>query len=51
MGESAVELGTLERADPSSLWNHEARDFTPWLLENADGLASQPAFSRHIRFI
>lgn len=33
------ELGTLERVEPSSLWNHEAHDFTPWLLANADGLA------------
>lgn len=33
------ELGTLERVLPSSLWNHEAHDFTPWLLANAEGLA------------
>lgn len=33
------ELGTLERVAPSSLWNHEAHDFTPWLLANAEGLA------------
>lgn len=33
------ELGTLRRVDPSSLWNHEAHDFTPWLLENEEGLA------------
>jgi hypothetical protein len=33
------ELGTLERVEPSSLWNHEAHDFTPWLLANAEGLA------------
>jgi len=39
LGESGVQLGTLERVDPSSLWNHEAHDFTPWLLENAEGLA------------
>ena len=34
-----MELGTLERVAPSSLWNHEAHDFTPWLLANGDGLA------------
>jgi len=33
------DLGTLERVEPSSLWNHEAHDFTPWLLANAEGLA------------
>lgn len=33
------ELGVLQRVDPSNLWNHEAYDFTPWLLENAEGLA------------
>jgi hypothetical protein len=32
------ELGTLEPVPPSSLWNHEAHDFTPWLLANAEGL-------------
>lgn len=29
-------LGTLQRVDPSTLWNHEAHDFTPWLLENEE---------------
>ncbi len=32
-------LGKLTRIDPRSVWKHEAHDFTPWLLENADGLA------------
>lgn len=32
-------LGKLTRVDPRSVWKHEAYDFTPWLLENADGLA------------
>lgn len=32
-------LGKLERVDPRSVWKHEAYDFTPWLLDNADGLA------------
>jgi hypothetical protein len=35
----AMELGTLEQIDPRLVWPHEARDFTPWLLENADRLA------------
>lgn len=39
IGGAVIELGTLERVDPSSLWNHEAHDFTPWLLDNAEGLA------------
>jgi hypothetical protein len=33
------ELGTLRRVDPATLWHHEAHDFTPWLLENEEGLA------------
>lgn len=32
-------LGRLERIDPRLVWAHEARDFTPWLLEHADHLA------------
>lgn len=35
----AVELGKLERVDPRAVWEHEAQDFTPWLLANADRLA------------
>jgi hypothetical protein len=31
-------LGELEHLDPRSVWLHEAHDFTPWLLENADAL-------------
>ena len=33
------ELGRLESVDPRSVWQHEAVDFTPWLLDNADVLA------------
>lgn len=33
------ELGMLQPVDPKSLWGHEAHEFTPWLLENAEGLA------------
>jgi hypothetical protein len=29
----------LEQLDPRSVWQHEAQDFTPWLLENAAVLA------------
>lgn len=32
-------LGMLRRVDPSTLWHHEAHDFTPWLLKNEEGLA------------
>jgi Domain of unknown function (DUF4268) len=34
-----VELGRLERVDPRSIWEHEAANFTPWLLANAERLA------------
>jgi len=34
-----AELGRLEPLDPRQVWTHEARDFTPWLLDNADALA------------
>jgi Domain of unknown function (DUF4268) len=35
----ATALGKLEPVDPRSIWQHEAGDFTPWLLNNADRLA------------
>ena len=35
----SVELGKLEQVDPRSVWIHEAHDFTPWLLANADRLS------------
>jgi hypothetical protein len=28
-----------EYIDPRTVWVHEAHDFTPWLLENADRLS------------
>jgi hypothetical protein len=34
-----LELGRLQQIDPRDVWQHEAHDFTPWLLENADVLA------------
>jgi uncharacterized protein DUF4268 len=33
------ELGRLEALNPRDVWRHEAREFTPWLLENEDALA------------
>ena len=35
----AVEVGKLEYVDPRTVWVHEALDFTPWLLANADRLS------------
>lgn len=32
-------LGRLRRVPPREVWPHEARDFTPWLLENVDVLS------------
>jgi hypothetical protein len=32
-------LGRLRSVDPRAVWPHEARDFTPWLLDNSDVLA------------
>jgi hypothetical protein len=34
-----ADLARLKALDPRSVWPHEAHDFTPWLLENADALA------------
>lgn len=31
-------LGKLLRVDPRTVWQHEAHDFTPWLVENIDML-------------
>lgn len=35
----SVAVGRLELVDPRVVWEHEERDFTPWLLANADYLA------------
>jgi hypothetical protein len=34
-----VPLSRLTLVDPRTVWPHEAHDFTPWLLANADHLA------------
>ena len=34
-----LQLGRLEEVAPREIWRDEARDFTPWLLGNADYLA------------
>lgn len=33
-----MELSRISTVDPRSVWEHEARDLTPWLLANADVL-------------
>ena len=33
------QLGKLQALDPRTVWAHEAHQFTPWLLDNADSLA------------
>jgi len=33
------ELGTIEQLEPRTVWPDEARDFTPWLLENSKVLS------------
>ena len=33
-------LGALDSVDPREAWHHEARDFTPWVAENLDRLAT-----------
>lgn len=38
---TTTELGTLERVDVRSAWPHEVYDFTPWLAENLERLASE----------
>ena len=35
----AIQLSRLQTLDPRQVWVHEAHDFTPWLLDNADALA------------
>lgn len=36
---SEIKLGTLKRVPARKVWKDEAKDFTPWLLENADQLS------------
>lgn len=38
IGCAAVELGDIEPVQPRAVWASEARDFTPWLLSNAERL-------------
>jgi hypothetical protein len=34
------QLGKLQRVDPRTVWQHEARDFTPWVRHNLGQLAA-----------
>lgn len=33
-----MNLGTLKRLKPRSLWKNKSADFTPWLADNLDSL-------------
>jgi len=37
-GSAGSGLGRLVAVEPRAVWPHEAHDFTPWLLDNADRL-------------
>lgn len=39
MTDHAISLGRLAVVPPRQVWPHEARDFTPWLLDNVDVLS------------
>jgi|GEM_PF-1128946 len=41
------ELGKLERLSARQAWPHEAQDFTPWLLANADALGGVAHLNCH----
>ncbi|MCF8307451.1 MAG: hypothetical protein K9I68_00430 [Bacteroidales bacterium] len=36
---SNPDLGHIQIVEPHELWKNEARDFTPWLAENAQQLS------------
>ena len=41
----SLSLGALDSVDPREAWDHEAQDFTPWLAENLDRLATEIGFN------
>lgn len=40
-----TEIGEISRLSLSDIWQHEERDFTPWLCENIDKLSSVVGFA------
>ena len=38
--QNEIKLGTLKQIDIHEVWKDEARDFTPWLLNNVDELSA-----------
>ena len=46
---TALELGTIERVDIREVWEHEARDFTPWLADNIEVLGTALGIDIEVR--
>lgn len=44
-----IELGTLEKVDPRTVWKSEASAFTPWLARNIDRLGKALALDLEVR--
>ncbi|MCY4556508.1 MAG: hypothetical protein OXF79_09055 [Chloroflexi bacterium] len=42
-----VVIGRMERVSLRSVWTHEERNFTPWLLDNLDLLSGALGIELH----